>query len=86
MKANENVNYEGIYWKDIKWNKPIHEMKTCDYCGSDGAEGHQNACYYLLKNQHTPAAQTFLRDRIKEALQREIDAKVDSKKNKKNKP
>ena len=72
MSARTEVHYEGVYWNDIDWEKPIHSMgNRCDYCGHDGAEGHANACRYLFKNQETPAGRTFLRDTIREALIRE---------------
>ena len=72
--AIDEVNYNGVFWKDIKWNHKIHAMEYCDDCGSDGAEGHQNACRYLYKNQQSPAGRTFLQTRIKEALEREVAA------------
>lgn len=57
MKPIDKVNYEGVYWKGVKWHKPIHEMKLCDHCGGD--MDHQNPCYYLEKPQSTPATQIF---------------------------
>lgn len=65
------VNYNGIYWGDINWSSPTHKMEgKCDFCGSDGAEGHQSACRYLFKNQTTPAGREFLRQQIKQAVYR----------------
>lgn len=73
MSAVDEVHYEGAYWRDIDWSKPIHSLgPTCDQCGSDGAEGHQNACPYLFKNQQEPRGRTFLRDQIRLAIEREL--------------
>lgn len=71
LRNISTVHYNGVYWKDIDWNLPVHEMKNCDECGADGAEGHQNACQYLYKNQESPAGATFIRRKIYEALMRQ---------------
>lgn len=70
--AVKEVNFEGVFWTDIDWTKKLHSMgKTCDCCGADGAEGHQNACLYLFKNQQTPRGREFLKEQIRLAVQRE---------------
>jgi hypothetical protein len=69
----QTVIVDGVGWNDINWPLPLHQLEHCDHCGSDGAEGHQNACYYLLKNW-TPAAHRFHTDRLSQALQREVAA------------
>lgn len=67
------VKINGISWGDIDWDLPVHEMEYCNHCGSDSAEGHQNACYYLLKNW-SPAAHAFHSNQLREAIQREVAA------------
>lgn len=68
----DNIHYNGVYWKDIDWNNPIHNMgDCCDCCGSDGVEPHQSACRYLYANQQSNAGQAFIRQKIQEALERE---------------
>lgn len=70
--ARSEVEYDGHHYDDFDWTKPLHSLgPNCWYCGSDGAEGHQNACRFLWKNQQTPAGRAFLRDEIKSALERE---------------
>lgn len=76
MSARDEVHYKGVYWKNIDWSKPIHVMEICDDCGSDAAEGHQNACRYLFKNQESPAGRSFLREQIRKAVLREAAAKT----------
>lgn len=65
------VHYNGIYWKDINWDLPCHRMEHCDSCGADAAEGHENPCRYLYKNQETPAGAAWIRQTIYEALMRQ---------------
>lgn len=75
MAALDEVNFEGVYWRDIDWRKPIHQMEVCNCCRIPAGDyimgGHISACYYLNKNQETPAARAFLVDQIREALRRE---------------
>ncbi len=72
MNARTEVQYNGIYYDDIDWSKEIHSLgPQCDYCGSDGEEGHQAGCYYLWSMMETPRGRMFLENMIKEALARE---------------
>lgn len=68
MTAINEVNYNGVYWKDIDW--PV--MDICDCCGIDGDDwvmaGHLNACRYLYKNQQTPAGRAWLLGMIEIAV------------------
>lgn len=72
-KHLNTVVYNGVKWNDINWSLGVHEMEHCNCCSSDSAEGHQNACYYLLKNW-SPAAKSFHVEQIRQALQREVAA------------
>lgn len=75
MSVLDEINFEGTFWKDIDWGKAIHQMKVCNCCRIPADDyymgGHISACYYLTKNQNTPAARAFLEDQIREALERE---------------
>src|SRR3546814_10641746 len=74
MSVLDEVNFEGTFWKDIDWRKPIHQMEFCNCCGIPADDyimgGHISACYYLTKNMDTPAARAFLEGQIREALER----------------
>lgn len=78
--AIDEVNWNGIYWKDLDWKSDIHLMKNCDECGIDGGDllmgGHLNACRYYYKNQESPAGRTWLRQKIEQLWNREQAAKA----------
>ena len=73
-RAIDRANHNGVFWKDIDWNKPIHVMKTCTCCGIDGGEligvGHASCCYYGTGVEHA-AAEKFFRSEIEKAIARE---------------
>lgn len=74
MRTIDKANYKGVYWKDIDWTKPIHDMPICTCCGVDAGEmigmGHQSCCYYGTGSEHRMAL-PFFESEIKEALRRE---------------
>ncbi len=71
--AREEVHFNGTYYDDIDWGLKIHSLGTnCPICGADGAEGHCSACPYTWSEMESPRGRGFLKDMIKDAIDREV--------------